>query len=1031
MQVSEFSFKLLILSLFTLAGCIDETDIPQGVIGGGVPVFSGGAVLQGRTASTITVSASLTQENGSKVVERGFVYGTSPSPTLQNGTNIAVLNSGIGEYSLTLSGLNGNTTYYIRPYATNASGTVYGSPDLVVSTNPGLGVVSTLPPSDVHATAAVSGGNIFDAGEGAIQQRGVYVSRTEDFSVIDTTVISSKDSVEFTCQITGLTADTKYYVKAFVTNTFGTFTGDTVSFTTTSGKGTVETLQPSGVTASQAFVGGKITASGEGAIIERGVYLYFTDDFTTPDSTVLSSKDSVEYVCLLTNLAKETKYYVKAFVTNTFGTFEGDTASFVTTNGLGAVETLPVSNLMATQATSGFKIIETGDGVILQRGVEVARIADFSAIDTIIICTQDTVEYECVLTDLLPGVQYFVRAYVTNTYGTFYGNVVTVTTDSGLGTVETLAPSDVYALQATCGGKITAPGEGAVLQRGVFVSLTKDFLVQDTALSVQTTDEYYCTVALSHASTKYYVKAFVTNAFGTFEGMIDSLLTRDGLPLLGITGKGVATSSSITLTSSASTNGDPSVSIIEAGFCWSQTPAPTIANDTIHCLLGVGGVFSGTLYALIPSRQYYARTYAITQCGIVYGSDEVTFTTLTDAPQVQTDSVSRIEDGRASLWGHIVDNGATPIMSFGFCYSTTETTPTVDNSSWFTVSAGNMGQLTNLKGATTYYFRFYARNITKIAYGEVRQFTTPPVFITSLAPFPGGTLAQKSPGFFTLQSTTGPRFYVLGGDPGSGATDALYYYSLSENIWVQQKPFTGGKVKWPICIPWHSGSIVFSGVDENSHEIPGLYYYNGDEANSLKYNTWENPLTVGDTLYLPTAVVSANSGSFFVIGGRRDTSSVSSVLIDTVKNTVWNCTYNPVGTSTWTQIADFPEKQYEGLSAQINGVVYAGMGRDTLGVCNNTLWKSTDDGATWTVQTVCTINTGAILGGIDCNNRIYLIDEDYRILEYYPATDTWTLKSQLPAAYHRFHCIYKYDGKLYIGLGTNNNILEYDIIWDN
>ncbi|MFM8513187.1 MAG: FISUMP domain-containing protein, partial [Bacteroidota bacterium] len=61
------------------------------------------------------------------------------------------------------------------------------------------------------------------------------------------------------------------------------------------------------------------------------------------------------------------------------------------------------------------------------------------------------------------------------------------------------------------------------------------------------------------------------------------------------------------------------------GFCYSNTPNPTVSNDTTMNGTGLG-VYSRTLMNLIPSTTYYARAYATNSLGTSYGN-EVSFTT--------------------------------------------------------------------------------------------------------------------------------------------------------------------------------------------------------------------------------------------------------------------------------------------------------------------------------------------------------------------------------------------------------------------
>lgn len=65
-------------------------------------------------------------DGGGNVAAYGIVWSTSEDPTVQFNEGITIDGEGTGEFSSALSGLQPNTTYYVRAYATNNSGTAYG-----------------------------------------------------------------------------------------------------------------------------------------------------------------------------------------------------------------------------------------------------------------------------------------------------------------------------------------------------------------------------------------------------------------------------------------------------------------------------------------------------------------------------------------------------------------------------------------------------------------------------------------------------------------------------------------------------------------------------------------------------------------------------------------------------------------------------------------------------------------------------------------------------------------------------------------
>ena len=77
------------------------------------------------TGNSATGGGSVTDAGGGEITARGIVYGTEPSPTLENASKTSD-GTGTGDFVSSLTGLSEKTTYYVRAYATNAGGTGYG-----------------------------------------------------------------------------------------------------------------------------------------------------------------------------------------------------------------------------------------------------------------------------------------------------------------------------------------------------------------------------------------------------------------------------------------------------------------------------------------------------------------------------------------------------------------------------------------------------------------------------------------------------------------------------------------------------------------------------------------------------------------------------------------------------------------------------------------------------------------------------------------------------------------------------------------
>lgn len=94
------------------------------------------------TSTSSTSGGNVTNNGGTPVTQRGLVWSISPNPTTAN--NSTNDGSGTGNFTSNLSGLIANTTYYVRAYATNSTGTAYGNEVSFTTTTGGGGIVSNL-----------------------------------------------------------------------------------------------------------------------------------------------------------------------------------------------------------------------------------------------------------------------------------------------------------------------------------------------------------------------------------------------------------------------------------------------------------------------------------------------------------------------------------------------------------------------------------------------------------------------------------------------------------------------------------------------------------------------------------------------------------------------------------------------------------------------------------------------------------------------------------------------------------------------
>lgn len=194
-------------------------------------------VITADVTSFTTVSAmgggDVKSDGGAPVTERGVCWKReSSSPTVEdshtsNGT-------GTGSFVSSITDLSPGTGYGVRAYATNKSGTAYGTV-INFKTNSIPPLLVTSPVTFLTSTSAISGGNIsFNGGE-KITESGVCWSTSHNPTVAGDKVSCDQDNGSFVLNLEGLTPNTTYYLRAYSTNSIGTGYGNERSFKTYTG----------------------------------------------------------------------------------------------------------------------------------------------------------------------------------------------------------------------------------------------------------------------------------------------------------------------------------------------------------------------------------------------------------------------------------------------------------------------------------------------------------------------------------------------------------------------------------------------------------------------------------------------------------------------------------------------------------------------------------------------------------------------------------------------------------------------------
>jgi len=329
---SNFQFSkvlLTVLLLFLLLNC--KKDNPKTLP---VVTTSSSSSVTNITGNSATVTGEISSDGGESISARGYCWSSTNNTPTTTDTKSSD-GTGSGKFTSTLTGLMPGTTYYLRSYATNSIGTVYGNA-FSFKTAAILPTVTTTSASsitNVTSNSAKVGGEVTADGGDPVTARGYCWSSTNTTPTIsDNKSADGTGSGVFTSSLTGLLFGTTYNIRSYATNSVGTVYGNTVSFTTIVILPTITTTDITSITTSSATTGGNITADGGGSINARGVCWNTSSGPTISNNKTLDGIGKGSFKSTLSNLMVNTTYYLRAYATNSAGTTYGNEITATTLN---------------------------------------------------------------------------------------------------------------------------------------------------------------------------------------------------------------------------------------------------------------------------------------------------------------------------------------------------------------------------------------------------------------------------------------------------------------------------------------------------------------------------------------------------------------------------------------------------------------------------------------------------------------------------------------------------------------------------
>ncbi|MGB8455345.1 MAG: choice-of-anchor D domain-containing protein [Anaerocolumna sp.] len=245
----------------TTPSTTDDTDI-------------GSIVVNSSITKTFTIEnsgAAALNLSGTPIITVGGMYASDFAVTMLPNSPVAVDGTTTFDVTFTPSGAGVRTaTITIAnntedgSYVFDIAGTGIGITVPTVTTNTSM--------TSITSTTATAGGNVTVDGGVSVTERGIVYGIAENPTITDGTAIKLTPTVisgtgAFTVNITGLSVNTLYHVRAYAKNSQGTSYGSDISFTTDTVP--ITNLTSSGKTSTTADVTWTAASRATGIIIEQ------------------------------------------------------------------------------------------------------------------------------------------------------------------------------------------------------------------------------------------------------------------------------------------------------------------------------------------------------------------------------------------------------------------------------------------------------------------------------------------------------------------------------------------------------------------------------------------------------------------------------------------------------------------------------------------------------------------------------------------------------------------------------------------
>jgi hypothetical protein len=268
--------------------------------------------LKSKTSSSFIITGNGVVPGSKAAASFGLYYSAGESVTKVPSTG------SLEGFELEVSGLKEETEYMVRAYAVQDDSTIYSDDYLIVKTDtreivkPNVTVGSEI--KEKTSSSFTIAGNMVDGGNPAPTGFGVAYALENDSTKVVQKLASDGSASGYEASVTGLDANTEYFVWAYAVQEGVTIYSASSTSVTTSVEAPTVTVGAtvSNITSTSFTIAGNTVDGGSPAPTEFGV-AYATTDNSANSQKVSSAGSASGYEVSVTGLDPETTYFVWAY----------------------------------------------------------------------------------------------------------------------------------------------------------------------------------------------------------------------------------------------------------------------------------------------------------------------------------------------------------------------------------------------------------------------------------------------------------------------------------------------------------------------------------------------------------------------------------------------------------------------------------------------------------------------------------------------------------------------------------------------